>query len=126
MTVQPPPPPSGPPGPPGPWSGPPPGARPPGLSNTARFWIGFPVGLVVGPVAVIGLFLVLVGLASTATSGESVALFSVVGLVVLGLLVAGLVVRVTRWFVLGAVAGFAVAAIVLGGACVAIIQSLGG
>ncbi|QIM20880.1 hypothetical protein G7075_06605 [Phycicoccus sp. HDW14] len=91
----------------------------------AKFWIGVAVGVFGAPVLVVGGLLLL----ATLTSGPDApgtAVAWVAGAVLVALVVAGLVVRATRWVVLGAVAGGAVVVIVLGGACVALIRGLGG
>lgn len=96
----------------------------PGLSSKARFWIGFAVGVPAVPALLVG---VLVGVAALAGSGSgstSTVLSGAAGVVVVALVVAGLVVRATRWLTLGALAGGALVLIVLGGACVAILQGL--
>ncbi|MBM6399617.1 hypothetical protein [Phycicoccus sonneratiae] len=107
---------------------PPPPAVPPrgpGLSRTARFWIGVAVGVFGAPALTIGVVVLLSTLTSGSGSAGDTALQALVVLVPVALVVTGLVVRATRWVVLGALAGGSVVLIVLAGACAAILKGLG-
>ena len=121
MSQQPPPPYAGPP------AAPPPGpGRPGGLSNRARFWIGFALA---APLLFVLAFLtsvpswVLSVAPSLDPSLGGVAAFAVVVLELVGL-VAALVVERTRWFAIGFLAGAATVFIVLAGACVVLLVGL--
>ncbi|ROR92126.1 hypothetical protein [Nocardioides aurantiacus] len=124
MSQQPPPPYAGPPVPPG---SPPPGhPGRPGLSNKARFWIGFALA---APLMFVLAFLtsipsaVLSALPSVDPAVGGVAQLAVGVLELVGL-VAALVVERTRWWAIGFLAGAATVLIVLAGACVVILVAV--
>ena len=116
-----PPPPGG--QPPYPWQ---PG-KPPGMSSRGRFWLGVALSV---PVLIGVLVLVLfVGtLATSLTSDPDLqgVLVLVALVAVLAAWVALVVVPRTRMVALGAAAGAAVVAVVLGGVCVALIAAVSG
>lgn len=117
------PPPLGPSGPPYPYPPPPPPAG--GLP----VWAQVLIGVFVGPPVLVGsawvpsvLLSALVGV----VDGTPGLLLPVLGLAVpLGLLVAGIAWRPTRWYAVGAIIGVALLFVVLAGACLALIASLG-
>ncbi|KRE62801.1 hypothetical protein [Nostocoides sp. Soil756] len=99
-------------------------ATPSSLSRKARFWIGFAVGVPAVPALLVGLLVGVSALSGSGSGSTSTVVSVAAGVLVVALVVAGLVVRATRWLTLGALAGGALVVIVLGGACVAILQGL--
>ena len=110
--------------------GPPPGSYPPvpqqprpGMTNRAKFWIGFVLSLPANFIAsmVVGAG----GAVGTAVAGDDGAVGGVIsgilGLALLAALVAGIVVEKTRRFALGLLAGTAVMAVL---AAIAIVLFL--
>ena len=149
MSQQPPPPPSdgptdgptdGPPGgyggPPGGYGGPPGpyppypyqaplGQQPPGMSNTAKFWIGVALAipaLIVGGIITGAGSAVATGVGAGSEVGSLVS--SILGLGVFAGFIAALVIERTRWFAIGIMAGTAVLFILAAGACVVLLVGL--
>jgi hypothetical protein len=125
MSQQPPRPPYG--GPPqSPYGGPhgpyPPPEPAPGMSNKAKFWVGV---LLAVPAIIVGSVITGVGSAAVdAVNGDpavGAAVSSLLGLLILAAYIAMIVIRKTRWFALGILAGTAVLLILAAGACVALI-----
>ncbi len=118
-------PPGGPPYPPygPPHGGPPP--TPPGMSNKAKFWLGFVLSV---PALLLAAFVsnlpsIIIDAAggdSSVTGSLSFLLFLLMGVGVLVMLF----FERTRWWGLGLIAGIAVTLIVLAGACVVILAVL--
>jgi hypothetical protein len=94
------------------------------MSNRAKFWIGV---VLAGP-AVVALAMVAgVGssLVSSITNSGNVFAFTQLGfwLVSLGGWIALVVIERTRWLALGMLAGLAILAVVVAGACVALLAA---
>lgn len=112
-------PPPGPPGPP--WGGYPPTGSPP--PKRGRGWEIFG-GVVVGGISAILVPLILIAIAAGSSSSGAVEV--IVGLVLVPLIGIGLLFgKAPRPWGIGILIGWAIAVIVVGGACVAIIASLG-
>lgn len=110
--------------PPSPY-GAPPGAPPPsGMSNRAKFWIG--VVLVIPVIVALGVVAGVAGsIVSSVTHSGAVIGFTQLGfwLASVGGWIAMVVVERTRWLALGMLAGFAILAVVVAGACVALLAT---
>lgn len=118
--------PYGPPGQHGPYGPPGPGGgRPPGLSNKAKFWIGFALGIpalvVAGVLTSIPSTLLVASGAGSGANGVLQVVVGVVELVGLALLVG---FPRTRWWGLGLLAGIATALIVFAGVCAVLFAVL--
>lgn len=113
--------------PPSPYGAPPPVPPPTGMSNRAKFWLGFALAVPVF-IAVQVLFgVVFTALSAVDAPAPVLGVSGVLeAVLLLGALVALVIIQRTRWVALGLLAGAAAVVIVLGGACIVLITALGG